>query len=1123
MGSVTVGGTSGTQTLDLGRFNLTLNGPNTSVVSANGHIDMLLNCAILGSGNLTVNGTLNWSNGALNAGGVITIGSGGVLAIGPNNVTLARTVNNGGAATWVGGNLAMSAGSAFNNLAGGTLDITADGRLGTTTAAINNSGLVRQTAGTAGTTIGAQFNNSGTLQVQTMTLGLNNGGTHSGTFSNAPSATLALTGGSHVLTSSSLVTGAGSLALSGGATTLAASGTFDAGTTLSVTAGAVTLAAGCVVTGTTLNINSGVLNYDSAGSVGVVSLNGGTLGGTSPVNVAGLLTLAGGTVTNSMVIANAGLNINGGGFILNGGKLVNPGLAVWSAGNLTGANGAVFSNLFGATFINTFDGNAPSGAGATPTFINAGVFQKTNGTAALGATAIDFNFINTGTVEVRTNTLNFNFNQQTAGLTLLDGGALSGKAGGGGGTAQPIQILGGSLVGTGLVTVANTAHLINSAAISPGLPLGELDVSGDYQQTSSGALNIEVGGYVPGTGFDLVAITAGGAGGVATLGGALNVMLTNGFSPTNGATFTFLTALSRVGTFSSFNYPSNDIGMTVSYDLASAKVTVSNLKPVVANPIVNPAAVTYGAAFNLQFAANTFLDPDNDALAYTAFGMPPGITFSGATRTFSGNAGQVGAFPVAVVATDNGIPSLSVTNTFTITVNPAPLSVSANAQTKTYGAADPAHGAADPALTFTVSGFQFTGTQASVMTGALTRAPGESVAVSPYAIAQGTLAANGNYTISFTGNTLTITPATLTIAALSKTKTYGAADPGLTFTTGGLQFSDTPATVLAGVLTRALGETVAGSPYPITQGTLTANNNYSISFTGNTLTITPAGLTVTASAQSKAYGATLVLGSSVFTASGLQNGETVGAVTLTASGTPAGTAAAAAAGPYTITPSAATGGTFSPANYAITYATGTLTVNPAALTVTAGAQSKAYGATLVLGTSAFTTSGLENGETVGSVTLTASGSPAGTAAMAAVGSYTITPSTATGGTFDPANYAVTYATGTLTVNPSDLTVTASAQSKTYGATLVLGTSAFTASGLQNGETVGAVTLTASGTPAGTAGTAAVGPYTVTPSAATGGTFNPANYAVTYATGTLTVNPAALTVTASAHSKTYARP
>jgi len=246
-------------------------------------------------------------------------------------------------------------------------------------------------------------------------------------------------------------------------------------------------------------------------------------------------------------------------------------------------------------------------------------------------------------------------------------------------------------------------------------------------------------------------------------------------------------------------------------------------------------------------------------------------------------------------------------------------------------------------------------------------------------------------------------------------------------------------------------------------------------------------------------------------------------VTLTASGSPAGTAAMAAVGSYTITPSTATGGTFDPANYAVTYATGTLTVNPSDLTVTASAQSKTYGATLVLGTSAFTASGLQNGETVGAVTLTASGTPAGTAATAAAGPYTITSSAATGGTFSPANYTITYATGTLTVNPAALTVTAGAQSKTYGAALVLGTSAFTTSGLQNGETVGSMILTASGSPAGTAATAAVGPYTVTPSAATGGTFNPANYAVTYATGTLTVNPAALTVTASAHSKTYARP
>ena len=53
------------------------------------------------------------------------------------------------------------------------------------------------------------------------------------------------------------------------------------------------------------------------------------------------------------------------------------------------------------------------------------------------------------------------------------------------------------------------------------------------------------------------------------------------------------------------------------------------------------------------------------------------------------------------------------------------------------------------------------------------------MAGSPYAISQGTLAANSNYTISFTGSTLTITPATLTVTANPQTKVYGQTDPAL--------------------------------------------------------------------------------------------------------------------------------------------------------------------------------------------------------------------------------------------------------------------------------------------------------------------------------------------------------
>ena len=187
-----------------------------------------------------------------------------------------------------------------------------------------------------------------------------------------------------------------------------------------------------------------------------------------------------------------------------------------------------------------------------------------------------------------------------------------------------------------------------------------------------------------------------------------------------------------------------------------------------------------------------------------------------------------------------------------MTVTPATLDVTADAQTKVYGAAD-------PTLTYVATGFQFSDNEASVLTGALTRAAGEQVAGGPYAISQGTLAANSDYTISFTGNSLTITPATLDVTADAQTKVYGAADPTLTYVATGFQFSDNEASVLTGALTRAAGEQVAGGPYAISQGTLAANSDYTISFTGNSLTITPATLvSVSVSAVNISYGTALV-------------------------------------------------------------------------------------------------------------------------------------------------------------------------------------------------------------------------------------------------------------------------
>ena len=105
-----------------------------------------------------------------------------------------------------------------------------------------------------------------------------------------------------------------------------------------------------------------------------------------------------------------------------------------------------------------------------------------------------------------------------------------------------------------------------------------------------------------------------------------------------------------------------------------------------------------------------------------------------------------------------------------------------------------------------------------------------------------------------------------------------------------------------------------------------------------------------------------------------------------------------AGSPYVVTYAFAGNSTFNAATDSST----AVTVTRASLTVTANPQSKTYGSTLSLAGTEFTSFGLKNSETIGSVIL----SSAGTNATAVVGSYTISVSAATGGTFTPTNYTV---------------------------------------------------------------------------------------------------------------------
>lgn len=90
---------------------------------------------------------------------------------------------------------------------------------------------------------------------------------------------------------------------------------------------------------------------------------------------------------------------------------------------------------------------------------------------------------------------------------------------------------------------------------------------------------------------------------------------------------------------------------------------------------------------------------------------------------------------------------------------------------------------------------------------------------------------------AFSGKTTasyTIKPAELTITADEKTKVEGEKDPALTYKSEGLVSGD----AITGALTRATGET-AGT-YAITQGTLSAGTNYTVTYKGANLTITAA-------------------------------------------------------------------------------------------------------------------------------------------------------------------------------------------------------------------------------------------------------------------------------------------
>ncbi len=260
------------------------------------------------------------------------------------------------------------------------------------------------------------------------------------------------------------------------------------------------------------------------------------------------------------------------------------------------------------------------------------------------------------------------------------------------------------------------------------------------------------------------------------------------------------------------------------------------------------------------------------------------------------------------------------------------------------------------------------------------------------------------------------------------TLTYDGADPALTISQGTLSLNGNAFTVNGSVLPGGVytliqqtsGNITSAGSYTVGGTAIPAASVAAISVSGGSvlLTITDNTTTALGAPSPSTYGQPVSLVATVApppnsgTVQFYDNSAALGAPANVTSGMasystsllPVGSNAITAffsGGPY-YNPSASTGASIQ-------------VVNPAPLAVTASAQSKVYGTVLNFGAGStnFTSVDLQNSETIGSVTLTVSSN--GGAACAPVGTYTITPSLATGGTFNPSNYAIAYNPGTLTV------------------------------------------------------------------------------------------------------------
>lgn len=434
----------------------------------------------------------------------------------------------------------------------------------------------------------------------------------------------------------------GILRLSGGGTISTQIATA-AGTTVQFANGSFLLNGGVSVSGTgTIGVNSGTVDISVPLSIPNFVIAGGTVNGNGNL-----------TITNMQWL---------------GGLFDGPGNA--TVNTLLTINGA-FSLARAVTSNGTTNHQAGSiGGGTGGSFLNNGTY---NLAAAPGTIGFAPSFTNAGTANIA-GSIAFNGGYtQSAGTTDLTGGSMS--------SPSAININGGLLKGNGTIT----GNVANNATVAPGASPGLITIIGNYTQSPSGVLNIELGGLAAGTQYDQLAIS-----GTATLGGTVNVSIIPPFVLTGGDVFDPVTYGSHTGVFATENLPAfpggsfNSSYLANSYQLAavgSTDVTVTKTGPANAqisdlvDYTITVTNVGPGVAGNVSVSDTT----------------PSGLTFvgnSGACATpFPCSFGDMAAGEIKVItATYSVDPSAggqTITNTATISTTTLETSTTNNSASAT--------------------------------------------------------------------------------------------------------------------------------------------------------------------------------------------------------------------------------------------------------------------------------------------------------------------------------------------------------------------------------------------------------------------------------------------------------